>query len=88
MNLLQYLRRHGSDHKFEPAPPSCPTKAMPGSRDKVAIMAARLLAGEDIHHEQDERIQAPHWTRIIARESKMVEVPKELREYCDDYTDR
>ena len=49
-------------------------------------MAARLLAGEDIHHEQDERLQAPHWTRIIAREA--IEVPKELREYCDDYTDR
>jgi hypothetical protein len=84
MNLLEHLRRYGDDWDFVPPHQPAPTQAEPGSREKIAVMAARVLAGEEIHHERDERLQAPHWVRIIARECKMIEVPKELRDYCQD----
>ena len=33
--------------------PTTPTRAMPGSRTKVEILAARAIRGEELWHEDD-----------------------------------
>jgi len=52
-SLLAHLVRVGEDTGFRPAVPAAPTQTEPGSPDKVEVLAARLLDGEDLWHRDD-----------------------------------
>jgi hypothetical protein len=54
-SLLAEIVRVGHDYDFTPRPPLMPTTARPGSAEKFTVLAARLLAGEDLWHPDDER---------------------------------
>jgi hypothetical protein len=43
----------GADGAFSPVEPERPTDARPGSPAKLAAMAARIEAGEELWHEED-----------------------------------
>ena len=51
-----YLDAHKSEEGFEPRGLPEPTQARPGSREKVAILAARLEKGVDLYHPLDNPI--------------------------------
>ena len=51
-----YLNAHKSEDGFEPRGLPQPTQARPGSREKVAILAARIEQGVDLYHPLDNPI--------------------------------
>jgi hypothetical protein len=53
------------EHAFEPAPAKQPTRARPGSLEKIAVLSARADAGEELYHPLDEAI--PLWTLELER---------------------
>jgi len=54
-SILDAIR--GGDYEYEPSPVSGDqfesTKALPGTKDKVSEMAARILDGKPLWHPQD-----------------------------------
>lgn len=52
-SILEALLCLGSDARFEPKPASQPTRARPGSNEKISVLAGRLMAGEGLFHEDD-----------------------------------
>lgn len=59
--MFAFIRVYGSDAGFEPRPAVMPTTAMPGTAEKIRVLAARLLAGEELWHPDDPVIAwQPH----------------------------
>jgi hypothetical protein len=48
------------EHEFAPRPAKRATPARPGSVEKIAVLAARADAGEELYHPDDETI--PLWS--------------------------
>lgn len=46
------------DYQFEPRNQSAPTRARPGSAQKLQVMAERYRTGQQLHHPNDERLVA------------------------------
>lgn len=53
-NVFEAIQRHAG---FAPRPAACRTEAMPGTREKVEVMAARAERGEDLWHPDDPVIE-------------------------------
>lgn len=73
-NLFGYIVWHGDDYGFKPRPASKPTTARPGTKDKVAVLAARVVAGEELWHPADVVIQheprvtvSMRWRHCVSR---------------------
>jgi hypothetical protein len=49
---MSYIEQ-SRDHQFEPPNLSAPTKAHPGSLEKVRVMAERYRAGQPLHDPND-----------------------------------
>ena len=58
MNLFDTIKYYGHDIDFEPHSAPEPTAAHPGSEEKIRVLRARLMAGEELRHEGDETITA------------------------------
>lgn len=54
-SLFDWVAVFGTDDGFTPRPAHSPTESLPGSQQKVAILAQRLAAGEDLWHPMDAR---------------------------------
>lgn len=52
MNCCEHLRKQIAGD-FRPAIATCPMLAMPGSADKIRIMAGRINRGEELHSDGD-----------------------------------
>ena len=53
IGIRDHLLNHRSDEGFKPQGMPEPTQAFPGSTEKIAILAARLGCGLELHHPQD-----------------------------------
>lgn len=51
----EQLKTRNEKYVKEPPPALEPTSALPGSEEKIAVMAARFAAGLGIFHPQDAR---------------------------------
>lgn len=52
-NIFQEIRNRGHDEDFQPKSVSAPTDYLPGSREKVETLAARVESGVDLFHPDD-----------------------------------
>lgn len=52
-NVFSEILTLGHDEDFCPKPAADPTTAMPGSAEKLRVMAQRVQNGQDIHHPED-----------------------------------
>ena len=57
-NLFETIRHFQHDLDFEPHSTPIATAAAPGSLEKIRVMCARLNAGEDLHHPNDQQTAA------------------------------
>lgn len=57
--MFDAIRVLGHEMDFEPFSIPAPTKAKPGSDEKILVLRARLAAGEDLYHPDDEWMAAP-----------------------------
>ena len=57
-NLFADIFNKGSDDFFEPKRKPFPTHYPPGSQEKMVVMSMRLMAGEELHHENDGKVLA------------------------------
>lgn len=56
---------HDSPGRAEPtALPVKPTRARPGSPERIAVYRARLAKGRHLHHPGDAKIAAPTWLKV------------------------
>ncbi len=59
--ILKILKRSREEEIEEPAksrsvkPASCPTKALPGTPEKMEVISQRLAAGENPYHPDDAK---------------------------------
>ena len=59
-NVLIHSKRSGfGDKGFEPRPAIASTDALPGTEDKINKMAARVLCGQELYHEEDRLVYDP-----------------------------
>jgi hypothetical protein len=58
-SLFHAIKVWGHDMDFEPLLIPAPTKAKPGSDEKILTLRARLEAGEDLYHPDDETMAEP-----------------------------
>ncbi len=58
-SVLHHLRVYRTDIGFTPQSLPMPTEAPPGTPEKLAVLMARLEAGEQLHHPDDRRMQFP-----------------------------
>jgi hypothetical protein len=54
-NLFDEIVSKGHDEDWNPPLPPAPTKARPGTKAKIEVMAARVERGEAIFHPDDPR---------------------------------
>ena len=52
-NVFDWIVLHETSDGFKPRPASQPTTARPGTAEKIAVLAARLEAGEELWHADD-----------------------------------
>ena len=57
--ITEHVRIYRSDRGFTPADPPTPTEALPGTPEKIAVMKARLRAGQQLHHPLDRQLLPP-----------------------------
>lgn len=55
-NIYESILFHGDESRFRPKPCSKPTKARPGSEEKIRVIRARVAAGEELWHPADETV--------------------------------
>ena len=53
-NVFKYILDHGSCMGYEPTAKGKPTRVRPGSKDKIALMEARIKRGEPLFHPRDK----------------------------------
>jgi hypothetical protein len=73
-SLFDALRLYQHDMDFEPLLIPEPTKAKPGSDEKILTLRARLEAGEDLYHPEDETIAAP--TELQSKMAAIIRVDR------------
>jgi len=54
-NVFDEILNKGYDDDWVSLPAKVATAAKPGTAEKIEVMVARLEAGEDLHHPNDER---------------------------------
>ena len=54
-NVFEEIKNKSHDEDWVALPTKVATAAKPGTAEKIAVLAARLEAGEDLHHPNDER---------------------------------
>ena len=54
-NVFEEITNKGYDDDWVSLPAKVATAAKPGTAEKIEVMVARLQAGEDLHHPNDER---------------------------------
>ena len=54
-NVFEEILNKGYDDDWVSLPAKVATAAKPGTAEKIEVMVARLQAGEDLHHPNDER---------------------------------
>jgi hypothetical protein len=54
-NVFEEIKNKSHDEDWIGLPPKMATAAKPGTAEKIEVMTARLNAGEDLHHPNDER---------------------------------
>ena len=54
-NIFEHVIEHGSDCEvpFQPRTNEGPTMAIPGSKEKMAVMIHRVCRGEDLWNDDD-----------------------------------
>lgn len=55
--VLEAIASGRGDMGYQPGPAGVPCQARPGSREKVAALAARIENGQELWHERDKRDQ-------------------------------
>ena len=54
-NVFEEIRNKSHDEDWVGLPAKVATAAKPGTAEKIEVMVARLEAGEELHHPNDER---------------------------------
>jgi hypothetical protein len=54
-NVFEEIKNKAHDEDWIGLPPKMATAAKPGATEEIEVMVARLAAGEDLHHPNDER---------------------------------
>ena len=54
-NVFEEIKNKSHDEDWIGLPPKMATAAKPGTAEKIEVMTARLEAGEELHHPNDER---------------------------------
>ena len=54
-NVFEEIKNKSHDEDWVALPTKMATAAKPGTAEKIAVLAARLEAGEELHHPNDER---------------------------------
>ena len=54
-NVFEEIKNKSHDEDWVALPTKMATAAKPGTAEKIAVLAARLEAGEDLHHPNNER---------------------------------
>jgi len=65
-NVFEEIANKGYDDDWVSLPAKVATAAKPGTAEKIEVMVARLDAGEDLHHPNDEQVPG-----TIEQSSKM-----------------
>ena len=52
-NIFEHIRKNNSEGGFRPEATLKPTKAQPGSKEKLEIMCERIRNGEELFHKCD-----------------------------------
>lgn len=75
----RHFEKLGCGTKEKPVgkPATEPTCAMPGSEEKIAVLRARLMAGEELFHEADAAIVLPpkrtvRWAYVRQNRTKVL----------------
>jgi len=55
-NVFEEITNKGYDDDWVSLPAKVATAAKPGTAEKIEVMVARLDAGEDLHHPNDEQV--------------------------------
>jgi hypothetical protein len=55
-NVFEEIKNKSHDEDWIGLPPKMATAAKPGTAEKIEVMTARLQAGEDLHHPNDEQV--------------------------------
>lgn len=55
-NVFEEIVNKGYDDDWVSLPAKVATAAKPGTAEKIEVMVARLDAGEDLHHPNDEQV--------------------------------
>ena len=55
-NVFEEILNKGYDDDWISLPAKVATAAKPGTAEKIEVMVARLNAGEDLHHPNDEQV--------------------------------
>ena len=63
-NIFEYVDRYKTDEGFEPRE-TCPTKEMPGSKEKIEVYMDRLQKGEELNHPKDAKVFEQTKPRIL-----------------------
>ncbi len=63
--VVRLRRRRSSAQMAEPDVLPLPTDATPGTREKIAVLRARLEAGVRLHHPDDVRVAACWMPRTL-----------------------
>lgn len=53
MNVFETIKTYGHDDDFEPTESSEPTKAMPGTEEKIEVLRQRVENGQEVFSERD-----------------------------------
>jgi hypothetical protein len=54
--VFEEIKNKSHDEDWIGLPPKMATAAKPGTAEKIEVMTARLQAGEDLHHPNDEQV--------------------------------
>ena len=55
-NIFEEVKNKSHDEDWVGLPAKVATAAKPGTAEKIEVMVARLEAGEDLHHPNDEQV--------------------------------
>jgi len=58
VNLFKSILAVGHDEDFRPPFPAVPTRAAPGSLEKIEVLRMRIERGQELFHDADERTLA------------------------------
>ena len=82
-DLSAELRRTNPPAYDGPPFPCCPTNALPGTQEKVQVMASRYAHGQQVFHPDDTRI-AVRAAFVKTRTCGNGQVPLDLREMVEE----